>query len=601
MFYKSCPLHLTVIVLLALTLGCKDSLPPVERETDSSNSNSLPTSQFVGSEACKRCHQELCDKYAGHPMSYSTREVASDNWRSDVKNLPARVSGANRLLTAQVVEEQMVHSELMFDGSGALIYEQPHAMKFVVGSGARARAYLEERDGQLFMSPLNWYRKTESWSLAPGYRADDVRRFDRRANEDCLSCHTGRVEPTTDVDGQSHLAIVEASIGCERCHGAGSNHIDYHDAKLVGFKVDPIQNLAKFTPAERDAVCYQCHLSASARVPLPGKHAWDFQPGMKLSEVWAILDYGTEVSNGQRTRSVNHVQQMRDSRCFKQSADRMSCTTCHDPHQIPQAQTQVEYYREKCINCHKLSDCTESGDLRTQAQDDCIKCHMPRLDSSNMTHVAQTDHRILRNNLNTDSSVENTLQYFADTATEFSSEQRQRGLALGTYIHCTKKGIAIPDGLKEFMLKSLENFPTDALLLNALGSISLQKQDLASARKFYNQAVQADEGNEAALDGQLEVACMQADWAICVQAASKLIQIDPTNVRAHAYRGDASARLGKIAEGIQDLEVAVKLNPGEPMFRQWLIEKYTQLGKSDEALQHAELLRRIQTAKPTKP
>lgn len=495
----------------------------------------------------------------------------------------------------------MVHSELMFDGSGELIYEQPHAMKFVVGSGARARAYLEERSGQMFMSPLNWYRKTENWSLAPGYQPDDVRRFDRRANEDCLNCHTGRIEQTADVDGATHLAIAEASIGCERCHGAGSNHIDYHEAKLVGFKVDPIQNPANFSPAERDAVCYQCHLSASARVPLPGKHAWDFQAGMKLSDVWAILDYGSDVSNGQRTRSVNHVQQMRDSRCFKQSADRMSCTTCHDPHQIPQAQTQVEYYREKCINCHKLSDCTESGDFRTQAQDDCIKCHMPRLDSSNMTHVAQTDHRILRNKLNTDSSVENTLQYFADTATEFSSEQRQRGLALGTYIHCTKKGIAIPDGLKEFMLKSLENFPTDVLLLNALGSISLQKQDLASARKFYNQAVQAEESNEAALDGQLEVTYMQADWAICVKAASKIIQIDPTNVRAHAYRGDAYARLGKTQEGIQDLEVAVRLNPGEPMFRQWLIEKYTQLGKSDEALQHADLLRRIQTAKATNP
>lgn len=534
-------------------------------------------------------------------MSFSTRKVADDNWHDDPQNLPARVAGANRLLTAQAVEEQMVHSELMFDDSGELIYEQPHAMKFVVGSGARGRAYLEQRAGLLFMSPLNWYRKTENWGLAPGYQPDDVRRFDRRANEECLSCHTGRIEQTAEVDGKSHLAIVEASIGCERCHGAGSNHIDYHDAKLASIKVDPIQNPANFSPAERDAVCYQCHLSASARVPLPGKHSWDFQAGMKLSEVWAILDYSTDISNSQRTRSVNHVQQMRDSRCFKQSGDRMSCTTCHDPHQVPQAQSQIEYYRQKCINCHKLSDCTESNDLRSQTQDNCIQCHMPRLDSSNMAHVAQTDHRILRSQQNTDSPAESILQYFADTASEFSSQHRQRGLALGTYIHCTKKGIAIPDGLKEFMLKSLENFPTDVLLLNALGSISLQKQDLVSARKFYNQAVQAEERNEAALDGQLEVAYLQADWALSVQAASKLIHIDPTNVRAHAYRGDAYARLGKTAEGIEDLETAVKLNPGESMFRQWLVEKYTQLGKYDEASLHAGILRRIQSAKPAKP
>jgi tetratricopeptide (TPR) repeat protein len=175
------------------------------------------------------------------------------------------------------------------------------------------------------------------------------------------------------------------------------------------------------------------------------------------------------------------------------------------------------------------------------------------------------------------------------------------GAALATYIHCTKKGIAVPEGLQEFLQKSLESFPRDVLLLNALGSISLKKQDFSGARRYYDRAVQIEESDEAALDGLLEVAYSQADWESCVRAASKLIEIDSSNVRAHAYRGDSFARIGKTAEGIKDLEVAVKLNPGEPIFRQWLVERYSHIGQVDNALRQKTILERIKTAKLPPP
>ncbi|MEZ6138631.1 MAG: hypothetical protein R3C53_27420 [Pirellulaceae bacterium] len=43
---------------------------------------------------------------------------------------------------------------------------------------------------------------------------------------------------------------------------------------------------------------------------------------MRLSDVWAVLDFGQGVTADGRTRSVNHVQQMRDSRCFVASEAR---------------------------------------------------------------------------------------------------------------------------------------------------------------------------------------------------------------------------------------------------------------------------------------
>lgn len=492
----------------------------------------------------------------------------------------------------------MIHSEQMVDSHGELIYDQPHLMKFVVGSGSRARAYLEQRSQKLFMSPLNWYRKTLSWGLAPNYRPDDVRRFDRIATEECLNCHTGRTEKTSSQDGVTTLNIEEASIGCERCHGPGSTHIAFYELETKSTISDPIKNPAKFPNQERDELCYQCHLAASARVLHPGKTIKDYQPGMKLTDVWAILDVGSDITNGQRTRSVNHVQQMRDSVCFLKSNGQLRCTSCHNPHEATSKDQAMQFYRSKCQQCHEPESCSASTEAIQNRSNDCISCHMPKLESNNMAHVAQSDHRILRKPVEQSRTDESVLQFFADSAKQLPPDLRQRGLAIGTFIHCMRKGLEIPNGLKEFMEKSLETFPQDVLLLTSLGTIERTKQNPREARKYFEKALTISPHDDAALDGLLEIAYSQSDWSTCVLCSSRQIQIDPTNVRAFAIRGDALFQLGRVAEAIEDIEQAVKLNPGEPSFRQWLVEKYEQNNDRKSADSHQQILSRLQSVAP---
>src|SRR5262249_20761115 len=82
--------------------------------------------------------------------------------------------------------------------------------------------------------------------------------------------------------------------------------------------------------------------------------------------------------------------------CFQASAGALGCSSCHDPHRLPAAEEKVAYYAGRCVSCHQNRGCSLPLAARQERGDDCAACHMPRLASSDIIHVAATDHRILR-------------------------------------------------------------------------------------------------------------------------------------------------------------------------------------------------------------
>jgi len=81
------------------------------------------------------------------------------------------------------------------------------------------------------------------------------------------------------------------------------------------------------------------------------------------------------------------------------SGDKLRCTTCHDPHDIPRGEAaSASYnaqYNSKCASCHP------AGSIKTevsahQAGADCVSCHMPKRRTDDVVHVVMTDHYIQR-------------------------------------------------------------------------------------------------------------------------------------------------------------------------------------------------------------
>jgi hypothetical protein len=91
----------------------------------------------------------------------------------------------------------------------------------VLGSGRQAFAFLIERDGFLFESPITWYAAERKWQLSSSYERRNYH-FDRPIREDCLFCHSNRVDRDPTALNCYRPPIFHGyAIGCERCHGPG--------------------------------------------------------------------------------------------------------------------------------------------------------------------------------------------------------------------------------------------------------------------------------------------------------------------------------------------------------------------------------------------
>jgi tetratricopeptide (TPR) repeat protein len=93
---------------------------------------------------------------------------------------------------------------------------------------------------------------------------------------------------------------------------------------------------------------------------------------------------------------LEHQLSMKLSKCYRASNGRLSCLSCHDPHQQPTGAEAPGYFRQRCLTCHAAKDCKQSLQIRLEQQphDNCIGCHMPKRNIQQISHSALTNHRI---------------------------------------------------------------------------------------------------------------------------------------------------------------------------------------------------------------
>ncbi len=288
---------------------------------------------------------------------------------------------------------KVLHQETRRDASSHIVARNEEEVRFAIGSGRQGVAYLIERDGFLFLSPMTWYPGRRVWDLSPGYEKENLH-FYRPIQPDCLFCHVNRVVPVAGPVNRYRPPIFRGqSIGCERCHGPGELHVK--DPMVVDGRDPTIVNPAKLAPSLRDSVCEQCHLLGDRRVSRLDRRSEDYRPGSPFSEFWMVLE-ATAIPEA--NRFVGQVEQMHDSRCFRASRGRLGCISCHDPHRLPAPEERVGYFRGRCLQCHADRGCSLSTTVRLarSRDDDCIGCHMPRSLDTEVRHTASTNHRIPR-------------------------------------------------------------------------------------------------------------------------------------------------------------------------------------------------------------
>jgi tetratricopeptide (TPR) repeat protein len=317
---------------------------------------------YVGNGACAECHAEILRSYNATPMAQSSGRVD--------RNLPA---GSFRHVESGV-EYRMEASGMVHMSKGS--EESQRRLDYFIGSGMAGQSFLYSHEGYLFQAPVTWYSRESRWGASPGYEGDRVSRWNRAIEPACLNCHASQIRSAAGYRNfYADPPFAQNGIGCERCHGPGSQHVA-GKARMV--------TPAGLDSARRDAICAQCHMSGEVRVERAGRKFADYRPGDLLSDYVAYF----VPEEGVSLKAAGYVEKLAGSRCKIASGDRLWCGTCHDPHRVPAPAARVAWYRDKCWNCHRPTSCARG--------DDCIECHMPKAHVTDVSHGVLTDHGIPR-------------------------------------------------------------------------------------------------------------------------------------------------------------------------------------------------------------
>jgi predicted CXXCH cytochrome family protein len=227
---------------------------------------------------------------------------------------------------------------------------------------------------------------------------------------ECASCHfTGyTLTPTVaggfvagavndpngeaDIDGDG--VPNELNIGCEVCHGPGSEHVKAPQAKKASTIVSP----GKLASERATVICNQCHsrpqgnlkndqpVSKENRMLIPGITRNEFLVNFTTREDAAQTDFWPD-----KIHSKSHHQQGTDfvrSKKYINDKQLMTCSTCHDPHGMTEIKHQLRQpvrddKNTLCVGCHQdtrdvqAHTATKVGMPHTM-QITCVDCHNPK-------------------------------------------------------------------------------------------------------------------------------------------------------------------------------------------------------------------------------
>ncbi|MGH9469685.1 MAG: multiheme c-type cytochrome, partial [Terriglobia bacterium] len=225
------------------------------------------SARYVGSKACEECHAEIYARWKKTPM-------------------------------ANVVRDPRTHPEAIlanFLNAPSFVTFTRNQIAFVYGSLWKQR-YFEKVGNNYYVLPAQWDIKTHQWLpffvtkgedwWARLYPPDNMK---RPTGPLCDGCHSVNYDITTH-------AVTEWNVGCERCHGPGSEHVKNPAQYLTN-----IINPARLDYVDANDVCIQCHVQGRPlHNPIGGQYYdWPvgFHVGLHLKDYWRLERHALGVTD----------------------------------------------------------------------------------------------------------------------------------------------------------------------------------------------------------------------------------------------------------------------------------------------------------------
>ncbi len=374
---------------------------PVPRVSETAVTSGA-ASGYLADEVCGRCHARIAREYRQLGMARSFAPPGENGWVEDFDSGAFHHRASDQYFQLSRRDGQLVFRRHQKDAAGAEINVLELPVDWVLGSGSVSRSYLYQTpSGEVYQLPIAWYAGS-GWAMAPGFDRPDHDGVSRPVRRECLFCHNAYPEVPAGSDRhfapQSFPFELPHGIGCQRCHGPGSQHVAAVSAGASPIEVAArIVNPRTLSTTLRRAVCDQCHYQPS--VAMFGLRRFDrgdysFVPGQDLDAYQVQLEIAQEGhAPADRFEINHHAYRLRQSRCATPDGEPLECTACHDPHRKPPRLARLARVRQACVKCHAAEPGVAAGHLD---QDNCAGCHMPRRRAQDVVHAVVTDHRIRR-------------------------------------------------------------------------------------------------------------------------------------------------------------------------------------------------------------
>lgn len=328
-----------------------------------------PGDRFVGPLACRDCHLGIYSQFVKSGHARTIRPAAD---RELAKWLTAQVVADPEKPDVTWSYELRGDELVVIRGEGEKSEEQ--VVDYAIGSGHHATTFLSlpgENPALAMEHRLTYYAHLDGLGITPGQEAYDPalgtgelgRQLSVEFTYLCFACHTTitSAEDLTRVDVKTMMP----NVTCERCHGPGKSHVEAANREAMDLSMPFGKETGpqRWTAQSQLRMCGGCH-----RLP-------------EMVSPDVIRADNPELARFQPAALMQ-------SACYKQSAGRMHCLTCHDPHRP--AETEARFYERKCLECHtKARGQTECA---SSPGENCLECHMPAKDAGQ--GVLFTDHWI---------------------------------------------------------------------------------------------------------------------------------------------------------------------------------------------------------------
>jgi tetratricopeptide (TPR) repeat protein len=533
------------------------------------------TAGYVPLTACAGCHREIWERFARTGMGRSMRAASAavmPQGFAGRQTFYHKVSDRHYTLIERDGKFYQRRHQIGPREREENIFEQE--IHYVVGSGNHAKTFLHRSpEGRLLELPLAWYAEGGgSWAMNPGYDHPHHPDFRREIPQECIFCHNAYPALAAGADRAGSEPVfpqeLPTGIDCQRCHGPGRDHIQAAGGGKREQIRKAIVNPAHLSPERQLDVCMQCHLeTTSARLPNSilrwDRGVFSFRPGEPLGAYAVYFDHAPGTGRDDKFEIASQAYRFRKSACFEKSAGKLTCTTCHDPHDRPSAERAIQ----ACRTCHSVDHMARHPDGA-----DCVGCHMQKRRTDDVVHVVMTDHFIQRTLPRGDplamrrERAETEQNAYQGPVTLYYPSKLEPGPESELYLAVAqvKQFSNLNEGVPRLADLIEQHKPANGLIYFELAKAYDRLGRTADALRYYEAAVTRSPDFRPALIGLAQAHAKSGSPGRAAEILRRAVDKDPKDAAAWTSLGLAQLQQRKQADAIEALRKAVEAQPEYP-------------------------------------